>query len=501
MKKYILGIDLGTSSVKVGALNLGTLKLERVAGQNYDAGPEQASEVLWSKTQETIKIVCDSISNGVIEAIGVAGQMHGTVLYGERGQILGPVINWQDERCNRPLRKYGGKTTIDCIMSIFSRDEKNFENLGIARMASGFLGATLFYIKENNKTLFSKIRHVGLPTDFIRGKLLGKNDYRTDQTNACGTGLFDVRHGKWATDFFEALGLPYKIFPSICNASDIAGYTTNKSATLGLGKGIPIIVGGGDNQMSALGSGLVSPSSPILVNIGTASQISKVIAQYKKLPGTQQGWVPDTRSFFSQNYLLVGASLGGGKNYKWLIDTIRSSEKKGTQQGWVPDFAALNANASNVPPGSGGLKFCGGPSRNNPNRKMGFYGNLILKQNLGYMARAVIEAGVWELFQFYKLFGTQQDWVPDDSKTIIAGGGCILKNLAYQQILADMFGKTVMLADYENVVFGAAIMAGLGIGKIKNLSDVFKRVEYKKILPSPEATEKYRRLFTKTNYY
>lgn len=85
---------------------------------------------------------------------------------------------------------------------------------------------------------------------------------------------------------------------------------------LGLEKEVPVIYGGGDNQVSIIGSGLSSPESPVCLNIGTGAQVSKIIRDYRKIDGI------DTRSFFNGMYILTGASLGGGSSYNWLKDEI-----------------------------------------------------------------------------------------------------------------------------------------------------------------------------------
>ncbi len=473
MADYSLGIDTGTSSIKVGLLNLSTLKLEDCIEKNYENSSEQRSVIIWNQTLEAIKESVSRLKDiNDIKAIGLSGQMHGTVLYDKNGIVIDPIINWRDDRCNKPLEKYGNRTTIDVIEKILGT--VGFEDLGIDKMASGFMGATLFYIKENDKSLFNKIKHAVLPVDFIRGKLLGKNDYSTDQTNAFSTGLFNTRSGSWHKEFIKKLGLPIDIFPEVHHTPDIAGYVSREIANLlGFKNEIPVIYGGGDNQMSILGSGLFSSGSPALINIGTGAQISKIISKYKKIPGI------DTRSFFSGMYAFVGASLGGGINYKWLKDELNLFKSKDI------DFKQMDKFASRIAPGSDGLKFCTGPSRSDPNRKIGFYGNMEYKNSEGHKARAVMEGVLLDLLEFYQLFGK------DHSSSIVGSGNGLLKGKIWSQIAADMFGKIVKITDFENAVFGAALMAALGINKIMEFEKINNLITYKEIVPNTGNHRKY----------
>ena len=481
MKKYTLGVDVGTSGVRAGLLDLSTMKLKYVAMRKYKSSALQRSETLWGQTFAALK---DSIAmlggSGSLEAIGISGQMHGTVLYNSSGDVIDPVINWQDKRCDQPLARYGGKTTIDVIMETL--DEDGFKDLGIDTMASGFLGATLFHIKENETSLFKQIRHVVLPADFIRGRLLDHSQFATDQTNAGSTGLFNTRLRKWHDACIKKLGLPRDIFPDVHNTEEIAGFVPGTlSDLLGIEKGVPVIYGGGDLQMSILGSGLTSPASPDLINIGTGSQIARVINEYNKTPGI------DTWSFFGGNYVHVGASLGGGISYQRLREVIRTGKE--------PDigYNRMDELASTVPPGSDGLRFCSGPSRSHPLRVHGFYGEGIQNRSTGHLSRAVMEGVILDLVSFHKQLGENQH-------EIMVGSGKGLSNSrVWTQITADMFAKRLQIVEHETAVFGAALMAAYGISAIGDISQMAGKISYNDASPDPSRSKRYRSLIRNEN--
>ena len=319
MTPYTLGIDMGTSGVKVGVLDLGNFRLIALAMKGYDNAAQQQSTILWESTAAAIREAVAGINIEAIQAISFSGQMHGTVLYDAQGEIIEPVINWQDRRCDAPLEKYGNRSTVETVMALLAGPE--FDDLGIDILASGYLGATLFHIKENAPMLFERIRHVALPGDFIRGKLLGACDDATDPTNAFGTGLFNTRLNRWHEGVIAKLGLSRDLLPTVHDTAAVAGSVPQAVArSLGLAPGTPVVYGGGDNQMSLLGNGLFSGASPALINIGTGAQISKVTPRYARIPGI------DTRSYFNGSYVFVGPSMGGGRSYARLKAALQKRE-------------------------------------------------------------------------------------------------------------------------------------------------------------------------------
>lgn len=467
MLDYVLGIDLGTSGVKAGMLNPVTLKLDCVSIREYDDFPEQDPDILWGRTIEAVK---DSVSSlgarGQVKAIGLSGQMHGAVLYDADGMLISPIITWKDEK--RSTHAIIEKTKQ--VIRERARDELGTE------VSSGYTGAILLGIKENDPDLFHRIAHFVLPTDFLRGKLLGKNNYATDPTNAFGTGLFNTKLNRWHEELIRVFQLPLRIFPEVHETSQVAGLISEGMARLvGLPGEIPIIYGGGDNQMSMLGSGLVGPDSPILINIGTAAQISKVSARYQDYPGL------DTRSYFQGLFAIVGASLAGGGSYAWLRQEVK-------HEGLNTDYLKMDELASQAPPGADSLVFCTGPTRRNPNRKRGFYGNTGESSSLALRARAVMEGVLMDLYDPYQILSKGEQ-----PRFILGAGKGLQKSRVWSQIAADLLGTGVRIADFENAVCGAALMAALSVGSIENLDEAVQSITYTAEMVPEQANENFYR--------
>jgi sugar (pentulose or hexulose) kinase len=239
---------------------------------------------------------------------------------------------------------------------------------------------------------------------------------------------------------------------------------------------IPVIYGGGDNQMSMLGSGLAGPGSPILINIGTAAQISKVMPHFKRFPGT------DTRSFFNNAYAVAGVSLGGGGSYHWLREQIKLAD------GLEITYPELDKLAKGVPPGAEGLIFCTGPTRQNPHRPRGFFGNTGRSSSIAHCARAVMEGVLMDLYDSYEILEKEDRW-----RYILGAGKGLQRSRIWSQITADLMGKPLRVSGLENAVFGAALMAAYGLGAVDDLEEPARAISYSAELTPDLAYAKFYR--------
>lgn len=468
---YTLGVDLGTSGAKAALMDTRRFALTSLAMREYDNAAQQPSAMLWNAVSEAIREAVAGVDPRQIRGIGLSAQMHGAVLYDARGAVIEPIINWQDKRCDAPLAKYNGRATIDeATRRLAGLD---LTDLGVDKLASGYLGMTLFYLMENEPALFERVRHAVFPGDFIRGQLLGHPDYATDPTNAFGAGIFNARLGAWHDEVVQRLGLSRSVLPAVHPSTQVAGAVPPGVArALGLADGTPVVFGGGDNPVSLLGNGLVSQDSPTLINIGTAAQISQVAARYAKWPGL------DTRNFFEGQFAFVGPSFGGGHNFAALRLALQKRE------GRPISYAEMNEAASRVAPGADGLIYHIA-TRRQPNRPHGFEGRLELT-DIGHQSRAVMEGVLMDLRHMRPASGA-------GGAGFLAGSGKGLQNSAvWAQMAADMFGQPIKITNFENAVWGAAVLAGLGVGLIQNLQEAAAAIVYEKeFAPNPAVVEQY----------
>jgi sugar (pentulose or hexulose) kinase len=288
--------------------------------------------------------------------------------------------------------------------------------------------------------------------------------------------LFNTRQSIWHEQIIQELDLPLPIFPEVHQASDVAGQLhADIASRLGLGKSIPVVVGGGDNQMSMLGSGLTGRASPALLNIGTAAQISLIAPEYVRLPSV------DTRSYFGGVYALVGASLAGGGSYQWLRESIQA------ERGAKITYAEMDHLAALVQLGADGLVFCPGPTREKPRRQMGFFGNRLHLSSIAHRARAVMEGVLFDLYELYLGMSTY-----DSCEFMVGAGKALQKSSVWAQIAADIFGKPLRITHFENALYGAALTAAVGVGAKENLEAGVGSIQYdQQVFPQAEKTARY----------
>jgi len=274
MSRYLLGIDIGTSSTK--ALIVGE------DGKNYGLGQvkydiqtpkpswsEQDPELWWKSVVIAIKEASlkTDLSGGIINAIGLSGQMHGMVLLDEAGKVLRPSIIWADQRTKEEVQDY---------YKIIGKE--NLAKMTANRVAVGFLGPSLLWVKKHEPELYKQIRWVLLPKDYIRYRLTGV--VATESTDASGTLLFDTANRMWSYEMISKLGLETDYLPPCFEPWELAGYLTEKAAAeIGLPALTTVALGGADQPMQAIGNGIVNPGV-VSITIGTGGRCLRLAVKH-----------------------------------------------------------------------------------------------------------------------------------------------------------------------------------------------------------------------------
>jgi xylulokinase len=480
---YALGIDLGTNSVKALIVELRTGRVEEIGQRSYGyisgTEAEQDREFVWDMVIQAVRetLAQTSLPAGSasqIRAVGLSGQMHGTVLYDRTGKCASNIITWEDSRC--------GKDVLDEITSIGGQDVHK-SGCGLA---TGFLGSTVYYIARHSGT---EIGRVLLPTDWLRQELTGERTFLTDHSNGSSTGFFDTQNRNWNYGLIGKLDLSEDIFPRVISTIAFDGGISKSTAeATGLAAGIPVTVGGGDQPLSMIGSGICDPSHGLLLNIGTGSQISKVGA-YMKEEGTIVFCFPES------GYSLLGAALSGGAALKWWRTFSEACASiYGIRSPKGNTYQKMDRWAAEIPPGADGLAFI--PyltgTRVKPDLKASFMG-ITRHHSYAHFTRAILEGVIFEL---YYLYGKLAPRSSDDLPMIVAGGG--FSSRLWTQIAADIFGREVRMTEcQEQSALGAALIAGVGLGYYSDMNEACEKVKYRPEVVKPEKgnVEKYRDIY------
>ncbi|MEP7286668.1 MAG: xylulokinase [Chloroflexota bacterium] len=452
----LLGIDLGTSSVKAVVIDEHT-RLLGIGSREYPIDvpqpgyAEQDSEAWWQATihavRQAIEQADSNEGSAEIDAIGLAGHMHGTLLLDASGQALAPAIIWADQR---------GAAEVGEIISIVGTDQ--LARIAGTAPAAGFMAPTLRWLQKHNPALLEQARYCLLPKDYVRFRLT--DEIATDASDASATALFDVRQRQWSTAIIETLDLP-DLWPNVFESADIVGALTKSAAeTLGLTIGIPVAAGSADQPAQAVGNGLINPGIGS-VTLGTGGQI---FAPLLRPQVDNQLRLHVFCHAPADRWYLLGAMLSAGLSLRWLRDLHGLTNDPNAYQ-YLADLA------NGVPLGAEGLLFMPylvgerAPLMD-PLARGGFVG-LTLGHGLGHLSRAIMEGVAFALRQ---ILDVMIDLNTPVEQLLASGGG--LASPIWRQIVADVLARPLRLSTgRERAAVGAAVIAGIGIGIYADYSD------------------------------
>lgn len=442
---YLMGIDLGTSSVKA-LITDEKGKIKGLGQAGYEVKTpnpgfaEQDSQEWWICTKQAISqaLKASGVRAEDIKGIGLSGQMHGLVALDRQGKPVCRSIIHLDQRSFLEKEQINEKA------------EKLIREKLLNRPGTGMLICSLLWMKRNRPAEYEKIDRVFSPKDFIRYCLTGET--ATDPCDASAALAFDMQNRQWCRELFRCLELKTEIWPAVLESHEVAGKISPEAAEeTGLQAGTKVVTGTGDCAAQLIGNG-VTEEGMISCNIGTSSQIAAVTRSVILDEEMRcQLWchgVPDS-------YIFQGGAMNGGNTLSWFRNKVLKTECS---------FGILDKEAGTAPVGSQGLFFLpylAGERTpwNNPKARGVFFG-LGLIHDQASMLRAVMEGVVYNLRICKEIFdrkGIQQE------KLIASGGGA--RGKSWKQIQADMLEMPVYTTEVdEEACFGAAILAAAGTG-------------------------------------
>jgi xylulokinase len=476
--KYVIGVDLGTSAVKILLVNQhGEVCLE--VAKSYpliiekSSYSEQNPEEWVEKTTAGIAELIHQFDGDVkdIEGISFSGQMHGLVLLDENHQVLRNAILWNDTR-----------TTRQCQEIYDVMGSKRLLEVTKNPALEGFTLPKILWVKENEPDIFKRARLFVLPKDYLRYRLTG--NIHMDYSDAAGTLLLNVAEREWSQEVLAAFGLSSDFCPPLVESHDFVGTVTAEFAQkTGLAEEVKVFAGGADNACGAIGSGILT-SGKTLASIGT----SGVVLSYEERNDLDfNGKVHYFNHGEENAYYTMGVTLAAGYSLSWFKETFAKKE----------DFDQFLAGVEEVPAGSNGLLFT--PyivGERTPHADATIRGSFIgvdASHDRKYFARAVLEGITFSLNESIEIFRENGKTI---NSIISIGGGA--KNDTWLQMQADIFNtKIERLTSEQGPGMGAAMLAAYGCGWFASLSECanhFIQVA-KSYHPIQENVETYKRLF------
>jgi len=229
-------------------------------GGVVEQDPQQWWDAVCAATRRLLATT--GVSSQQILGVGLSGQMMGVVLLDEHGDPVRPSLIWADTRSALQCR-----TLVASIGA-----EEGYRTLG-HRLNPTYSLSKLMWVRDEEPDTFARARRMCLAKDFVVSRLTGV--LATDPSDASNTNAFDQRRGTWSEELFAAADLPSALFPEVVDSTTIVGsVTTSAAQATGLAVGTPVVMGGGDGPMAAVGAGVVSEADGAYVYLGSSSWVS-----------------------------------------------------------------------------------------------------------------------------------------------------------------------------------------------------------------------------------
>jgi xylulokinase len=460
----LLGIDVGTTGIKA----LAVMPDGGIAAESFSAYDISSPQPKWAEQNPddwwdafclaTRELLSGAIKPDEVAAIGLSGQMHTSVFLDENRKVIRPALLWCDVRTTSQCEQISERVGFELL-----RDEASNPAL------EGFTAPKVLWLRDNEPQNYEMLRHLLIAKDYIRYKLTG--ELATDVSDAAGTILFDVGKRVWSEKILSALEIDPAIMPPVVGSHEISGRITREAAeATGLAEDTPVVGGGADNACAAVGTGIVEEGT-VQSSIGSSGVVLAALAEHR---------VDEKMRLHCMNHAapdrwyLMGVMLTAGLSLKWFTENLCGAEIAQAQSKGIDVYDLLSEMASTVPAGAEGLIFLpylsGERTPHADSNARGVFVGLSLRHTKAHMVRAVMEGVAFGLRDSLELVS---ELGVDVNKIVLVGGGA--KSPLWRQIQADIFKQQVCtLSVTDAAPFGAALLAGVGVGAYKSCADAVK---------------------------
>lgn len=476
MKKVMLGIDIGTQSIRIALVDESGKILGIRQRSHFIETPKENWAVQdpasWWKCikEECPRLIKETgVCKEQIISIGIDGHMHAAVPIDVEGKLLSNEVQMYCDKRNAQIVE-------DFILD--TQNTENIYNLTANLPITNWIGFKIKWLKEHQPNIYDKTWKFLTTKDYINYCLTGKAVI--DVSEASGTFLMDSETCQWSETLVKEVGIDREKLPDIYESYDCIGTVTEEAAdVLGLQAGISVAAGCGDTMANLMVTGMTEYG--VLADItGTGS----TICLYTEKP------VKDKRlmnlRYSAQGWLAFGCLDSSGAAYRWFKDTLSES---GT-------YESLNGLAEQTPTGAEKLFFypyLAGERTLGSVHSRGMFIGLSTRHTKGHMVRAIQEGIAFEhqrALEIMKDAGYKIDCV-------YHSGGAAKGDL-WNQIKADIYGTEVRtIEESESAVLGAALLGGKAaglyddlLGKANELLNVKRSYE-----PNPKNHKMYQEHF------
>lgn len=451
---YYIGVDLGTSAVKLLLMEAdGSIK--NIVSKEYPLSfphpgwSEQSPEDWWKAVVTGIKELVDGFDTTKVAGISFGGQMHGLVILDKDDNVIRPAILWND-----------GRTTKETnyLNDVIGKDKLSAYTANIA--FAGFTAPKILWVKENEPENFNKIAKIMLPKDYIAYKMTGVHS--CDYSDASGMLLMDVKNKCWSKEMMEICSVKEEQLPKLFESFEITGSLTDAAAAeLGLTTACKIAAGAGDNAAAAVGTGTVGDGG-CNISLGTSGTIFISSKDF----GVDKFNALHSFAHADGNYHLMGCMLSAASCNKWWMDEIIGTKDYPAEQKPITDDKLGENNVFYLPYLMGERS-----PHNNPDARALFIG-MSMDSTRADMTQAVLE-GV--AFAIRDSFEVAKDLGINITETKICGGGA--KSPLWRKIIANVLNiKVNIIESEEGPGLGGAMLAAVACGEYPSVEDAAAKI-------------------------
>jgi xylulokinase len=474
MTRLLVGVDLGAGGVKVSIIDadgetIGEGSAHIVTHMPQFGWAEQDPLDWWTAACAAIRqaLSADGVAVDDVAAIGVSGGAHIGVLADANGSPLRRAILWSDSR------------SADEAAELREKADRRILELSLNRVNPTWLLPQLLWIERHDPDAANATRRLYLAKDWLRFKLTG--DWHTDYSDAVGALLADSTTRGWSPELCEMVGWSPATLPPIVDPTTIVGEVTHAAAgECGLPAGTPVVCGSNDTTVELFGAGAASPGDGA-VKLATAGVIYQVTdGPLVRPPVSCYPHIVEGR------YYIATGINSCASAHRWMRDQFFAAD----------GFGGMDALAASVQPGSNGLLFHpylqGERAPHwDPQLRADFVG-ITMQHERAHFARALYEGIAYAIRD--AMTAAEELGMRYDSIRLIGGGA---RSATWRQIMADVLGTQILLPANGDASFGAAAVAGIGVGIFTDPADAIARCcrTVSTHEHSPEAHDRYTEFF------
>ena len=470
-----LGVDLGTSSVKVLLVDE-TGAVRKTASRTYPlefpqpGWSQQNPADWWNAVVQCVPELLEGEDKSQVAGLSVGGQMHGLVVLDENDQVIRPAILWNDGRTGRETEELNADFGKEKLLSLVG-------NIAFA----GFTAPKLLWMRRNEPELFQKIKKIMLPKDYLVYRLTGVHS--CDYSDASGMLLLDVANRRWSPELLNYCSVTEEQMPKLFESYESVGTVLPEiAAQLGLPEGVVVAAGAGDNAAAAVGTGTVG-NGCCNVSLGTSGTVFISSDDFRLPPeGNLHAFAHADGA-----YHLMGCILSAASAYGWWTKEILKATSDNDEQNPITD-EDLGRNPVFFLPYLMGER----SPHNDPAARGAFLG-MSMDTTRFQMTQAILEGVAFAIRDSVEIARSLGIEITESG---LCGGGA--KSPLWRKIMANVLNMEMQVpVQEEGAGYGGAILAMVAAGAYGSVREACEklRTERRIYKPDPAIAARYEKRY------